>query len=92
MATIRRHRPKVAVPQNYVHFMASNAPSTEFPLDRFVYDLPSERIALHPLEERDASKLLVWYGPGNIEHRVFRDVAELLPEHSVLVVNHTRVI
>lgn len=72
--------------------MASHAPSTEFPLDRYIYDLPAERIAIHPLAERDASKLLVWRGPGAIEHHVFRDVAALLPEHSMLVVNHTRVI
>lgn len=72
--------------------MVSHAPETEFPLDQFMYDLPADRIAIHPLEERDASKLLVWRGPGVIEHRVFRDVADILPKGSLLVVNHTRVI
>lgn len=72
--------------------MLSHAPETEFPLDQFMYDLPADRIAIHPLDERDASKLLVWRGPGVIEHRVFRDVADILPQGSMLVVNHTRVI
>ncbi len=72
--------------------MVSHAPETEFPLDQFMYDLPADRIAIHPLEERDASKLMVWRGPGMIEHRVFRDVADILPQGSLLVVNHTRVI
>ncbi len=72
--------------------MVSHAPETEFPLDQFMYDLPADRIAIHPLEERDASKLMVWRGPGMIEHRVFRDVADILPVGSLLVVNHTRVI
>lgn len=72
--------------------MVSHAPETEFPLDQFMYDLPADRIAIHPQEERDASKLLVWRGPGVIEHRVFRDVADILPKGSLLVVNHTRVI
>ena len=57
----------------------------------FAYDLPDERIAKYPLAERDASKLLV-YDHGNISHRHFRDLPELLPEGSLLVMNNTRVI
>ena len=72
--------------------MASHVPETAFPLDNYVYELPADRIAIHPLDERDASKLFVWRGPGNVEHRVFREVPEILPEGSMLVVNHTRVI
>lgn len=57
------------------------------------YDLPSERIAMHPLSERDASKLLVWRGSEvAIEHTTFRRVPELLAPESMLVVNQTRVI
>lgn len=59
----------------------------------YTYHLPQERIALHPLPERDASKLLVADAHlRTIEHHHFRDVAELLPKHSTLVVNTTRVI
>ena len=57
----------------------------------FAYDLPDERIAKYPLAERDASKLLV-YDHGTISHRQFRDLPELLPEGSLLVMNNTRVI
>ena len=57
----------------------------------FSYDLPDERIAKYPLGERDASKLLV-YDHGNISHRQFRDLPELLPAGSLMVMNNTRVI
>ena len=57
----------------------------------FAYELPDERIAKYPLAERDASKLLV-YDHGCISHRHFRDLPELLPEGSLLVMNNTRVI
>lgn len=57
------------------------------------YDLPAERIAMHPLSDRDASKLLVWRGSEvAIEHTTFRRVPELLAPDSMLVVNQTRVI
>ena len=57
------------------------------------YDLPQHRIAMHPLEERDASKLLVYRGAHvPIEHTTFRHLAELLSRESLLVVNTTRVI
>ena len=57
----------------------------------FAYDLPDERIAKYPLAERDTSKLLI-YNHGTISHRQFRDLPELLPEGSLLVMNNTRVI
>ncbi|OJX57590.1 MAG: hypothetical protein BGO89_06345 [Candidatus Kapaibacterium thiocyanatum] len=62
-------------------------------LSRYTYDLPEQRIARHPLEERDSSRLLVAdVEEGTIRHRVFSDIADLLPEGSMLVVNRTRVI
>ena len=57
----------------------------------FAYDLPDERIAKYPLAERDASQLLV-YKHGNITHLHFRDLPDLLPEGSLMVMNNTRVI
>lgn len=55
------------------------------------YPLPDERIAKYPLAERDESKLLI-YNKGVVTHRVFRDIASLLPEGALMVMNNTRVI
>lgn len=55
------------------------------------YPLPDSRIARYPLPERDHSKLLV-YRKGEVSHRTFRDIASLLPEGALMVMNNTRVI
>jgi len=56
------------------------------------YALPQERIAQHPVEPRDASRLLVVdRATGTLSHRVFRDLADLIPPGDALVVNTTRV-
>jgi S-adenosylmethionine:tRNA ribosyltransferase-isomerase len=57
----------------------------------FTYDLPDERIASHPLEERDASKLLV-YKNGKIEEDIYKNILQYLPSNSLLVFNNTKVI
>ncbi|MDY6227833.1 tRNA preQ1(34) S-adenosylmethionine ribosyltransferase-isomerase QueA [Clostridium sp.] len=58
----------------------------------FDFDLPEELIAQHPLEKRDASKLMVLdKNTGNIEHRSFHDVIEYLNKGDTLVLNNTRV-
>ena len=57
----------------------------------YTYDLPDERIALHPLAERDASKLLV-YKNGNIQEDIYKNITEHLPAESLLIFNNTRVI
>ncbi len=57
----------------------------------YTYELPAERIALHPLAERDASKLLV-YKDGLINEDVYKNIAAHLPEDSFLVFNNTKVI
>src|SRR5579871_417521 len=57
------------------------------------YNLPKELIAQHPLERRDASRLLVFdRGTGEMRHRVFSDLASELPEGTLVVVNDTRVV
>lgn len=56
------------------------------------YELPDERIARHPLQQRDACKLLVRYPDGQIEQRIFAELPNLIPEGSMLVYNNTRVI
>jgi S-adenosylmethionine:tRNA ribosyltransferase-isomerase len=56
------------------------------------YDLPPELIAQRPAERRDESKLLVYSrATGEVEHRVFRELPELVPG-SLSVVNDTRVV
>ena len=55
------------------------------------YDLPDERIAKHPLAEREQCKL-IYYKGGKIEERRFWEVPSLLPEGSTLIYNNTRVI
>ena len=57
------------------------------------YDLPPELIAQTPAARRDASRLLVYArAAGEVEHRVFGDLPELLPAGTLSVVNDTRVV
>lgn len=60
-------------------------------IDNFDYPLPDDRIALFPLEERDASKLLL-YKEGNIEEHPFSALPEQLSPGDLLVFNNSRVI
>ena len=60
-------------------------------IKNFTYQLPEERIAKYPLEERDLSKLLVWQNE-KITESIYRNVAEFIPENSLLVFNNTKVI
>ena len=56
------------------------------------FALPAERIAQRPLDQRDASRLMiVRRATGEIEHATFADVAQLIDPRDVLVVNRTRV-
>jgi S-adenosylmethionine:tRNA ribosyltransferase-isomerase len=59
----------------------------------FDYQLPESSIAQTPAEPRDSSRLLVLRrDTGEIEHRIFRDVADYLHAGDLLVLNQTRVI
>ena len=59
----------------------------------FAYDLPQELIAQTPLEQRDASRLMCLdKTTGEIRHRIFRELPELLREGDCLVMNDSRVI
>ena len=60
-------------------------------INDYTYDLPEGRIAFHPLQERDQSKLLV-YQNGNIHHSNFLKLSDFLPANSVLFFNNTKVI
>ncbi len=61
-------------------------------IDKFVYDLPDECIARHPLAVRDSCKLLVADRDGVIADTVFNRVGDFLPADSLLIYNNTRVI
>jgi len=57
------------------------------------YHLPPERIAQHPLAERDASRLLLLdRTAGTWEDREFRDLPELVRGDELIVVNNARVL
>lgn len=65
--------------------------SKEINTKEYSYDLPEDRIALHPLLHRDQSKLLV-YDSGAISHHQFASLPDLLPKNSILFFNNTKVI
>jgi S-adenosylmethionine:tRNA ribosyltransferase-isomerase len=60
-------------------------------LSDFDFAFNEEAIAQNPLEERDTSKLLE-YKDGKISHHIFKNLPELLPNHSRLVLNNAKVI
>ena len=57
----------------------------------YTYLLPEEKIAKHPLEERDASRLLI-YRPGKITETLYRNITDHVPENSLLILNDSKVI
>lgn len=63
-------------------------------IDSYDYPLPEARIARYPLAQRDDSKLLVYTNAnGRVpENRKFRDLADYLPEKSLIVFNETKVV
>lgn len=60
-------------------------------IEEFDYPLPDERIARHPLADRDSCKLLLYSG-GEISHHIFKELPALIPQGALLVMNNTRVI
>ena len=59
----------------------------------FYYDLPEELIAQTPLERRDASRLMTLdRKTGEVTHRHFYDLLELLQPGDCLVMNNSRVL
>ncbi|MBR5117704.1 MAG: S-adenosylmethionine:tRNA ribosyltransferase-isomerase [Muribaculaceae bacterium] len=55
------------------------------------YPLPDERIAKHPLAQREQCKVLM-FKDNAIEQHIFHEVPALLPSNALLVYNNTRVI
>lgn len=56
----------------------------------FDFDLPEDRVALRPVEPRDAARLLVVGDP--LRDRIVRDLPESLSPGDLMIVNDTRVI
>jgi len=60
-------------------------------LNQFSYDLPKDRIAKYPLNDRSSSKLL-FYNKGAISHHQYKTLDELIPAGSLMMFNDTKVI
>ena len=63
----------------------------ELYMSAFGYELPEEKIARFPLEQRDASKLLIWQS-GKIQEGQFAGIGHFLPSPCLLVFNNSRVV
>jgi len=60
-------------------------------LENYLFELPDERIAKHPLKNRDDSKILI-YKNGMVRHEKFKGVVDEIPEDSTIFLNNTKVI
>ena len=59
----------------------------------YFYDLPNELIAQHPVSPRDSSRLLHYdIVSDKVEHKIFREIEDILEKGDVLVINNTKVI
>ncbi len=66
---------------------------TDLRTSDFFYELPPERIAQHPAERRDHSRLMVLdRQEGSLTHRHFYDILDYLNPEDVLVINDSKVI
>lgn len=64
---------------------------SQIDINDYDYNLPQERIAKYPLENRDQSKLLI-YKYKDIRDTVFSNLPTELPENALLFFNNTKVI
>jgi S-adenosylmethionine:tRNA ribosyltransferase-isomerase len=71
--------------------MKNTPPIPHVEMANFDYELPNSRIAMTPLINRDASKLLVRKNKI-LDHSQYHQLPTLLPSNSLLVFNNTRVI
>lgn len=62
-------------------------------INEFDYNLPEDKIAIYPPTERGSTKLLVLHREtGELEHKMYRDLPDLLNSGDLLVLNDTKVI
>ena len=77
----------------FMSAIINDRPATTLSTSDFYYDLPEERIAQHPVEPRDHSRLMVLHrGDHTVEHKHFYDIVDYLREGDTLVVNDSKVI
>ncbi|HEY2511635.1 MAG TPA: tRNA preQ1(34) S-adenosylmethionine ribosyltransferase-isomerase QueA [Polyangiaceae bacterium] len=60
-------------------------------VETFSYELPPDRIAQRPAENREAARLLVMTGAGRTESTV-GELASLVPRGALIILNDTRVL
>ncbi len=61
-------------------------------LSYYGYDLPADKLAKHPAEERDESRLMIINRKtGEIEHKIFKDIINYFDEQDLFVYNNTKV-
>ena len=67
--------------------------NVDISMEEYHYDLPSDRIAFRPKEQRSMSRLLCFNGETD-DHKDmwFRDLPDVLPRGSFVVGNNTRVL
>ncbi|MFA6279228.1 MAG: tRNA preQ1(34) S-adenosylmethionine ribosyltransferase-isomerase QueA [Bdellovibrionales bacterium] len=71
--------------------MIQTAPSPDWLLADFDFDLPEDRIAAQPASPRDCARLLHVRGATRGDHHIY-DLPDLLQSGDLLVINDTRVI
>lgn len=65
---------------------------TEIDIADYDYPLPDNRIARHPLADRESCLLLMRTAGGDLTTHRFSELPGLLPADAMLVYNNTRVI
>lgn len=59
----------------------------------FNFDLPEELIAQTPLKDRSSSRLMVLdKKTGKVEHKVFKDIVNMISAGDCIVINETKVL
>ncbi|HTG55504.1 MAG TPA: S-adenosylmethionine:tRNA ribosyltransferase-isomerase, partial [Niabella sp.] len=57
----------------------------------FTYELPEEKIAFHPLHNRDDARLLILKNE-EIQTDIYRNIASHIPEETLMIFNNTKVV
>ena len=76
---------------DYSEKMLMKTPISDLKITDFDYTLPNEAIAYKPLEERDASKIMV-IKKDTVEHGIYNQLSSFLSPNTHLVFNNTKVI